>query len=805
MIKNYFKIAWRNLMKHKSFTLINVVGLSIAFGVAILLSMAAFFDLSYDKFHKNRADLYQLYVSKQKNNGGAESSTSFPIPFAPALKAELPEVKYATRYAQTGNIAAYDDKEINLGVVYVDPDFFSMFSFPTETGGTKNALVKKTDAILSEKAAEKMFGKDNAIGKTFKLNINNEEKPFVVTAVLKDFKSQSSIKFDVAIRFENRADYTYNQDRWNNRSHDVYVQLQPGTTAQKFERSTRAFINLHYKQDIEDGKKMGIQPDENGQLQQLHAVSFADTHYVKYVNGKATISMLYTYLILGISFLILFIACVNFINMSIGTSVNRLKEIGMRKTLGAEKKQLFFQFWGESLVVFIGAIFIGIILSYVLLNQFKTLFNTEASFESVFTPTFIVLFLLSFLIITLIAGGYPSILLSKLGTLQSLKGKMDLSSKNRLRNMLIVVQFCIAILLISTTFILWSQLDFMRNKDLGFNKTEVFSFPLNGKKNTHAVLQLLRNELQGNPDIESITGSDNNLGKGKDGSSYSSILGFDYKGKNTRTNMLVVDYDYIKTLDLKLLKGRTFSRDYGADSLGVVINETMAKQLDEKNPLDAHFYMDDSVKYSVIGVVKDYNFQGLNKEIEPITYFMKSDWDLHYAYVKAKPQHLVAAYEAAEKVWKKIEPNAEFMGSLLDENIDRTFKKERVMTTIISSGAIIAIALSCTGLFALSLLVVGHRTKEIGVRKVVGASVSSLTLLLSQDFLKLVLIAILIATPLAWWMMSKWLENYIYRIHLSVWFFAIAGLMAIFIAFLTISFQTIRAALANPIKSLRTE
>ncbi|MEO5910825.1 MAG: ABC transporter permease [Pelobium sp.] len=804
MIKNYFKIAWRNLIKHKSFTIINVVGLSVAFGVAVLLSMAALFELSFDKFHENRKDTYQLYTSSQLPKG-AEASTSFPVPFAPALKAELPEVKNVTRYMHTGTLALYDDKEINLDVANVDPDFFSMFSFPVLNGDSKNLLKRKSDVVLSEKAATKIFGTADAVGKTIKLSINKEEQPFLVTAVLKDFEAQSSIKFDVAIRFENVSDYAYNMDRWTDKNHFVYVQLNPATTVQKFERSSRTFINLHYKEEILEVKKMGVKPDEDGQFIQTHLVSFEDEHFAKYENGKAVISKFYPYLILGISFVILFIACVNFINMSIGTSVNRLKEIGMRKTLGAEKQQLFFQFWGESLLVFTGAIILGLVMSASLLNQFKTLFNTQASFESVFTPGIIILFLVGFFIITFIAGGYPSLLLSKLGTLQSLKGKMDISGKNRLRNVLIVVQFSIAILLISSTLILWSQLQFMRNKNLGFNKTEVFSFPLNGKKDNHLAVQLLRNELQGNPDIESITASDNALGRGKDGSSYSSVLGFDYQGRTIRTNMLIIDYDYLKTLDLKLVKGRTFNKSFGSDSLGVVINETMAKQLEEKNPLNASFLLDDSVKYQVIGVVKDYNFQGLNKEIEPITFFMKSNEDFYYAYIKAKPGHLSAAFESAEKAWKKIEPNAEFLGSFLDENIDRTFKKERVMTTIITSGASIAIALCCIGLFALSLLVVGHRTKEIGVRKVVGASVSSITLLLSKDFMKLVLISLVIATPISWWMMSKWLDDYVYRIDLSPLFFIIAGMLAIFIAFITISFQTIKAALANPIKSLRTE
>ncbi|MGY3053081.1 putative ABC transport system permease protein [Pedobacter sp. UYEF25] len=805
MIKNYFKIAWRNLWKQKSLTLINVLGLSIAFGIALLLCMAAFFDLSLDKFHVNKADIYQLYITKQTKKNGPEAANSFPIPFAPTLKTELSEVKHITRFLQSDILALFKEKELNLNMVNVDADFFSMFSFPVSQGNHNSLLKNKNEVILSKKAAEKLFGKENAIGKTVKLNINKQQQPFIVTAVLEDFNPESTIKFDVAIRFENRPDYAENLDKWNNRNHEVYIQLNPKTSIERFEQSARAFLNLHYKEDIKDGKEMGIKPDENGQLQQLHLINFPDVHFAKYENGKAIIAKFYPYLILGIAFLILFIACVNFINMSIGTSVNRLKEIGMRKTLGANKKQLFFQFWGESLLVFTIAIVIGSLLSSASLSEFKTLFNTQASFNAVLSPTVSTLFLLGFLTITLIAGGYPALVLSRLGTLQSLKGKAAITGRNNLRNVLIVIQFCIAILLISGTMILWSQLDFMRNKNLGFNKTEVFSFPLNGKENNRLDVQRLRNELQGNPSIESISASDNNLGRGKDGGMSTSILGVDYKGFNLKTNMLIVDYDYLKTLDLTLLKGRTFSRDFGSDSLSVVVNETMAKQLEEKNPLDATFLMDDSIKYSVIGVIKDYNFQGLDKQIAPLTLFMKSNWNLDYVYIKVKPGQLISAFETVENAWKKIEPSAEFQGSFLDENIDRTFKKERVMTTIISSGAVIAIVLSCIGLFALSLLIVRQRTKEIGVRKVVGASVASIAFLLSKDFIKLILISLLIATPIAWWMMSKWLDDYAYRINLNAWFFIAAGLLTIVIALATVSFQAIKAALANPVKSLRTE
>ena len=457
------------------------------------------------------------------------------------------------------------------------------------------------------------------------------------------------------------------------------------------------------------------------------------------------------------------------------------------------------------MLIFLATICSGTLLSYLVLDTFKELFRTAASFENTFSVTVLGMALIGFMAITLLAGGYPAILVSKIGTLQALKGKLKVHGGNRLRNILMVVQFAIAILFISGTFVLWGQLEFMRTKDLGFNKEHVISFPINGKKNSYAAMELLRNELAGNADILGITASDNNLGVGKDGSSSTSRLGFDHKNRSVSTNMLVVDYDYAETLDLELIDGRSFKREYAADSLSLLINEAMALELDEKNPVNKPIYLGDSIKYTIIGVLKDYHFNKLNRAIEPISLFMNNDWNLYYAYVKIAPTNLSRSYEKVEQAWSKVEPDATFMGSFLDENIDRTYRREKAMITIITSGAIIAILLSCIGLLAISLLVVNQRTKEIGIRKVVGAGMRSLTVLLAKDFIKLVVIAFVIIVPIAWMLATTWLESYTYRMDLSPWLFAAAGLLAIAIAIVTISTGTIKAALQDPVKSLRTE
>lgn len=804
MFKNYIKITWRSLIKNKTFTILNSIGLSVAFAVAILLSMAGFFDLSYDKFHANSKDIYKVY-SMWQNPKGPQVSVSHSAPLMPTIMDEVPGIERATRHLQQEAVLTYGEKEINMDAIWVDADFFNMFSFPAIKGKMNNPLEKQSDIVITEEAAKSLFGDEDAIGKTVQILINGKDEPFTVGTVVENNPSQSTLEFEVAVRFEKEADYLESKDDWGARYHDIYVKLAKNVAPSQFNMATRSLVENNFNERIENAKRDGAQPDADGLFYKFELLPLLDENFATFRNGNVEVSRSRTYLVLSVAFLILFIACVNFINMSIARSGLRLKEIGMRKTLGAKRKQLFFQFWIESLIVFLFSVSIGLVISVLLIDEFKTIFRTDVSFGLILSPATILLFLLSILVITLIVGGYPALLMSKLGTIQSLKGKQDASGKNRVRDALMILQFGIAILMITGTLVLHSQLDFMRNKDLGFNKEQVLSFPLDGKKNSYEALELLRNELAGNPDILQISGADNNLGYGKDGSSSSSMFGFEYKNRVINTNYLTVDYDYVETLDLELVAGRNFSRDFTSDRSGVVINETMAKEFGEKDPLTAYISFSETLRFPVIGVVKDYHFENLDKVIAPISMMMSRDYDLYYAYVKVAPVNLAKSYDAVKNAWAQISPNSKFLGSFLDENINRTFRKEERMTTMITSGSILAIALSCIGLFAISLLIVNQRTKEIGVRKVIGASVTNITFLLTKDFLKLVGISFLIASPIAWWFMNDWLQNYPFKIDLSVWFFIASGMLATFISLLTVSGKTIKAASQNPIKSLRTE
>ncbi len=805
MFKNYIKIAWRSLWKNRSFTILNVIGLSVAFGVAILLSMAAFFELSYDDFHEHGDEVYQVYANWQIPEG-SDIYTSQPMPLAPALKEEVPGVHKVSRYLDGGILVLLDDKEITADISWVDPEFLQMFSFPVERGDTKTVIKDKNAVAITQKMAKIAFGSTDVIGKTINLFLEGDKQPFTVSAVLKDIPDNSSVEFEILANFQSAPRYNYLKDEWDHSNHEVYVQLENGVSAKQFEESSRAFMNLHFSGPIENAKRDGASVNEFGEYVQLKLHPFKDLYFTSYQRGELVVSRALPYVVLGIAILLLFIACVNFVNMSIAKSTSRLQEIGMRKTLGAAKKHVFMQFWSESILVFIATLLLGGLLSVLLLDEFKSLFNTGATFTNTLSVLTIAVLVFVFFIITAVAGGYPALLLSKLGTLQALKGKIQVNGRDKVRDLLMIVQFAIVILLISGSFVLWGQLQYMRNKDLGFNKEQVISVPLNGKKDGYKVIKLLREELKNHPEIISITASDNNLGRGRDGSRYTSSSGFDYKNRQVGTHMLIVDYDYLETLDIELLDGRSFDPSFATDSLSVVINEAMVQELQEPEPLGKRLsVISDSIQHTIIGVVKDFNFRDLDKEIEPLSLFMTSQKEVRYAYIKIASSNISKSYDIIKDTWSKLEPNSEFIGSFLDENIDRTFRRERIMITIITSGAIISILLSCVGLLAISLLVVNKRTKEIGVRKVVGANVPSLVVLLAKDFVKLVIVAFVIVVPVAWWYANLWLEKYSFRMDLNIWLFLGAGMVALGIAIATISFGTVKAALQNPVKSLRTE
>lgn len=805
MIKNYFKIAWRNLWKHKTDSLINLTGLCIAFTSAILLLLSVSYEFSYDRFHTQHKDIYHLYFDVQKVKG-SELSNAMPAPLLPELRKTYPDIRYGVRDINMGTVIRYKDKEISQNLKLTDVDFFRMFSFPIIKGNHQDPLGSTGDVVLRKGTAAAVFGEEDPLGKTIELKTSQGWTPYTVSAVADEFPGNSSITYDVVARFETLPYYTDLLSSWNNHFHDIYIRLNENVSREALTAKLPVFVNTHFKEDIERARRDGVQAGADGSIIRLLLQPLSDMHTNTAIgSGQAnSLNKSYLYLLAVVGIFIVAIACINFINLSIGRSFTRTKEIGLRKTMGALKPQVAALFWSEAFLVCSVAFVMSSVAAAFLLPHYKQLFRFSFTADILKEPAVWGYMLGGFLLVTLVAGGYPAWQMARLNVVEILKGKAGLRRSNGLRNGLIAFQFTVAVLLISCTMITWKQLDFLRNKPLGYNTSQVISVPLQSSIDPAQALLRMKNELASQPAVLSVSGTYDNLGRGTDGSGRTSVMGFDYKNREIRSNWIGVSFDYVKTLDLEMIQGRDFNSQMPTDSSAVLINEEMAALLDEKEVIGAQLPVEGG-PFTVIGVVKNYNFKSLHRKIDPLTLVIDKNFNVNYALVKVKPENLAGSMAAVKKAWGKIAPGEEFRGSFLDENVNRQYGREEKMAKIFVTGAGIAILLSCMGLLAMSILIVAQRTKEIGVRKVLGAGVGTIVTLLGKEFVVLVLVAILIASPIAWWAMSRWMQSFAYRTDIGWEIFALSGLLSLLIAVLTISWQAVKAALSNPVKALRTE
>ncbi|WP_338875149.1 ABC transporter permease [Spirosoma sp. SC4-14] len=805
MLRNYLKIAFRMLWKNRTHTLINVVGLSVAFGTGILLFLTASFELSYDKFHADADRIFRIYFLSSNRDGSPDKGATMPYPISPVLKAEFPEIEGVTRWFDRGASVRWNNKTYQKDVRMADGDFLTMFSFPMLKGNPKTAMNSLSDIVISERMAHDIFGKEDPVGKSLELRLNGAWKTFNVTGVASNPPKNSSFEYDALISSQNAGDYQEFKDRWDHGNHDVYIKLKPGVDPQTLQRRTQAMMDKYFASDIKDRQEQGYPKNELGFQRSLMLQPLLNVHFDTETTHGLGISQTYVFTLMLVGFFILAIACINFINLTIAQSLTRAREVGVRKSLGAQRGQLFRQIWGETILLCLGALLIGLGMAYVALPVFNRMFRSSLTLTDFLTPTVLLATAIGFLIVTLVAGGYPSWFVTRFNAVEVLKGKVKVSRPGFLRNSLIVTQFTIACLLIVCTVIVRQQIGYLQNRPMGLDKEQVVSIPVGGELNGSEALKTMRDRLANQPTVIAVSGTGVNIGSGLDGNSSRMMFGFLYGKRDITCDWLRVDTDYLKTLGIKLLQGRDFNASFGTDSTNaILITQTMAKRLGEANPI-GKFIKPDDKEYQIVGVVSDFNLYSLHQEIKPIVLQMQSKWPINYILVRVNPQNLNGAMETIKAAWKTIAPKQEFMGSFLDENTERWYKREQRLSNIFSSAAGIAVVLSCMGLFAIALLTIQQRTKEIGVRKVLGASVFSIVSLLSKDFLKLVLAAIVIASPIAWYAMDKWLSDFAYKIDIQWWVFVIAGMLAIAIALITVSFQSIRAALMNPVKSLRSE
>jgi len=788
MIKNYFKTAWRNLLKNRFYSIINISGLSAGLAVGILILLWVQDEFSFDSFHKNEKNIYK--VENMVGTGDSRQLwTNTASPIGVLAKKEIPGVEDVVRISYNGRygLFKYNDKTFsNENYFFTDPSFFSVFDFKLLKGNVTNPFPDINSVVLTEKSAERYFGNEEAIGKIITAD---DSVQFKVSGVIKDFPKNSSIQADMILPMNRMAKDMYaNNKEGRNLENDftqfnynTYLLLKPGFEFYGFTDKLRQ-IHLRIKSDDTDVGYVLLP------LGKLHLYRSDGND-----GGLAAVRMFTI-----IAVLILVIACINYVNLSTARSMLRAKEVSLRKIVGAAKIQLFLQFIVETALLFLFAIILALVLVYTLIPLFNQVSGKEISvnFSDYHIWKIIGFTILGTLIISSI---YPALLLSSFEPLKALKGKISARISDALfRKALVVIQFTFSIILITGTIIIGKQLSYIHSKQLGYNKENVLSFNMiHMSKHLDAV----KADLLKAPGISNVTWSSSNIIRigGQTGDNYWEGR---EKGETLMLSPMSVDKDFLSFFKMKLVKGEGFTGTV-ADSTHFILNETAVKSARIKDPIGKKFKLWQT-EGTIIGVVKDFHFASMRELIKPsIFYYQHTDYGK--IYLKTTARDAKKAVAAAELQWKKYNAEYPFSYSFLDESFNNLYKSEQRTGLLYNIFAAIAIFISCLGLLGLAAYTAQIRTREIGVRKVLGASVPGIIRLLAGDFIKLVLIAIIIATPVSWYVMNKWLQDFAYKINIGWAVFVLAGMVAILIALFTISFQSVKAALANPVKSLRTE
>ncbi|MXV51458.1 FtsX-like permease family protein [Pedobacter sp. HMF7647] len=792
MIKNYFKIAWRNLVKDKVFSVINVLGLTIGITVCMMIFLFIRNEFSVDNFHTQGKNIYR--VMRAFDRDGKQSSVAYLSgPYAPALLNDFKgQVKKAVRVSQDDNLVTIGNNSFHeKKVLSVDPDFFDLFTFPLITGSASNALQNPNSVVLTETTAKRYFGRiDNAMGKTITVDKNLQLK---VTGIAKDVPSNSHLEFDLIVPLSNYKDRS-TMTTWINNGMYTYILLSPNTTQAQVEKQLPAFIQKYMGGDI---KKYGFKFSLS--LTPLKDVYFENAAFDSVKHGNKTV----VYIFLSIAVLILLIACINFMNLSTIRAAERSKEVGLRKVLGALRNNLIFQFLGESVLLTAISCVLSVCLFLLAMPWYNQLLGYSLTVSGNALPIY--LFLVGVIVVVgILTGSYPAFFLSAFSPVQALKGKLRLGKGGSLfREIFVVVQFSISVFLIVGTIIITKQMSYIKNKQLGYNKEQTVIVPIDNN-DIYNKMDAFKTGLQNQSIVQSVS-----LMSGEPGGFFDGHT-FDVEGHpekwNSRTEF--ADFEYVKTLGLKIIAGRDFSAQFPTDTTeSVLINKTAATKLGWTPEKAIGKWIQntvrDSTKRRIIGVVNDFNFLSLKEDMDALV--IAPNMDRRVALIKLKPGNIDAGVAAIKHEYTQVVSGYPFECKFLDQQFDRMYQKDVRQQTIISVFAGLAIFVACLGLFGLASFTATKRIKEIGVRKVLGSSVQGIVVLLSKDLLKPVLIATCIALPFGYYAMDKWLQNFAYRTSLPAWVFLLAIVITFLIALITIGLKAVKAALDNPVKSLRTE
>jgi putative ABC transport system permease protein len=773
MFTNYLKIALRVIKKHKGYSFINIAGLAVGIACCVLILLWVQDELSFDTFHANYKELYRTNLNIE-----GQWTTSSPWALAPILKREYPEVLLATRYRSNTLLVTYAEKSFYEQSAFVDPDFFEMFTFPQVIGDLKNPFPTPNSVVITERTAKKYFGREDPIGRTLTIN---DRTTFTVTGVIQDVPSNSTLEFDILASVELFGEETLNSwalESWS------YILLQKNTSSDLLQEKISG-ITMEYDKRTNKTVTTHIYP-----LSRIHLYS---------LGGGGNI--IYIYIFSTIAIFILLIACINFMNLSTARGSIRAKEVGMRKVVGARRNHVIKQFFGESLLFSFIALAFAVALVFIFLPGFNNLAQKDITID--LGGNFIILLgLLGITLFTgLVSGSYPALFLSAFHPVKVIKGSYASSStKPLLRKSLVVIQFTIAIVLIIGTFITAKQLNFIRNKELGFNRQHVISLPMNtGLRESY---ESFKNELLQHASISHVTSATSRP------TQVGNINPVYWEGRGPEQyeimNFVSCDHDYIQTFEMEIVAGRDFSRDFPTDRRNYIVNEEAIKFMGLEDPVGKIFSIWE-YEGQILGVVKNFHSRSLHDEIVPLVITLNQTWGPNYVFVRIGSGNIPQTLSNIEKIWKKFSPHYPFHYQFLDEVFEQQYRTDQRTGKIFKYFAILAIFISCLGIFGLAAFTAEQRTKEIGIRKVLGASVSGIISLVSKEFIILLALANIIAWPAAFVLIKRLLNSYAYRTTITAWTFLAAGTLATIIALLTVSYQAFKAARTDPSRALRYE
>jgi len=808
MINNYLKVAGRNMARRKLFSFINAFGLSIGLAFCILIYLFIEDENSFDKFHADSHSIFRIEEkaynlwrpdNPEKYNYSAYLQTGL----APAIKNEVPQVEYATRFNPADNaIFTYEDKVFTEEVSFVDPDFFKMFSFPIISGSTEGLLVDKYQIVITPKIAKKYFASvENALGKTVTINYWNEDE-FTVAGIIEEPPSNSSLQFDILMNQENRAYYESNMDQWNNFNTPTFVKLKANADMTSFHGNLQLLADKYMGESLERWIERYDAP-EDVLLFEYQYKNLEDIHLDTQVSWAKSSDPQYSYILGGISILILLIACINYIALALTTSASRKTEVGIRKVVGAQRGQLVNQFVFESILTAFISMILGLLLVILFLPFFNEFTSKDIEITTMqwFTIIGVAVGLSS--LVGLVAGSYPAFFISGFKPISALKSGFTSNLKAGFTKPLVVLQFALSTFLIISTIIMYQQMNYITSKDLGFDDGSTLVLPTQQGWNekSNRVVEQLRLAFEKVPTVEQVAGVSSSFNQGW------SRNGYQIDGEQKVSYIYTVDPYYAALLDIEIIAGRNFDPDRLSDSSAIIVNEALVEDMGWDDPTSEYLnWREDSTSLGskVIGVAKNYHFLSLEKEIKPVLLTMKNGYLIN-ALVKLSGDDLPSAISDVEKTWKELYPNKPFDYSFLDEDIQRQYGSYERWMSIMQFSTVFAILISCLGLFGLSGINALNRTKEIGIRKVFGANVHTIYMLLNRQYIWLTLIAFTLAVPASWYIMDQWIADFEYSITLNWQLFAVSLIVGLFVAIVTVTYHAIAASNKNPASTLKYE